>query len=62
MSTARKDSLKRMIEDSITNKVLELTTMPVEVIAGDAISRWERYGIPAAGLCTAAGLFLLAAD
>jgi hypothetical protein len=21
--------------------------VPVEVIAGDAVSRWERYGIPA---------------
>lgn len=62
MGTARKNSLTRMIEDSITNKVLELTTVPVQVIAGDAISRWERYGIPAAGLGTATGLFLLAAD
>ena len=48
MSTARKNSLTRLVENSVTNKVLELTSVPVEVIAGDAVSRWERYGIPAA--------------
>ena len=61
MSTARKNSLTRMIEDSVTNQVLELTTVPVEVIAGDAISRWERYGIPA-GVGASLALFLLAAN
>jgi len=58
MSTARKNSLTRLVENSVTNRVIELTTVPVEVIAGDAVSRWERYGIPA-GL--AAGMALLLA-
>jgi Ca2+-transporting ATPase len=48
MSTARKNSLTRLVENSVTNRVLELAPVPVEVIAGDAISPWERYGIPAA--------------
>ena len=48
MSTARKNSLTRLVEDSTTNKVLELTPVPVEIIAGDAVSNYERYGIPAA--------------
>ena len=62
MSTARKNSLTRMLEDSTTNKVLELTDVPVEIIAGDAISKLERYGIPA-GIGTALALvFLAAAD
>lgn len=62
MSAARKNSLTRMIEDSTTNKVLELTDVPVEIIAGDAVSKLERYGIPA-GIGTAlALLFLAAAD
>jgi nucleotide-binding universal stress UspA family protein len=62
MSTARKNSLTRMLEDSVTNKVLELTTVPVELIAGDAVSKIERYGIHAA-LASAMGLvFLAAAD
>jgi len=58
MGTARKNSLTRMVEASVTNRVLELTTVPVEVIAGDAVSPFERYGIPAA---IGAGLMLLLA-
>ena len=61
MSTARKNSLTRMLEASVTNRVLELTTVPVEVIAGDAVSNLERYGIPA-GIGAAAALLLVAAD
>jgi P-type Ca2+ transporter type 2C len=61
LGTARKNSLTRLVENSLTNKVLELTTVPVEVIAGEAVSNWERYGIPAAiGAMLAA--FLAAAD
>ena len=58
MSTARKNSLTRLVENSVTNRVLALTSVPVEVIAGDAMSKWERYGIPAA---VVAGLALLLA-
>ena len=61
MSTARKNSLTRMLEASVTNRVLELTTVPVEVIAGDAVSRLERWGLPA-GICTALVLLIAAAD
>jgi len=61
MSTARKNSLTRWIENSVTNKVLELTPVPVEVIAGDTVSKWERYGIPA-GIGAALALLLVAAD
>lgn len=46
MSTARKNSLTRMLEDSTTNKVLEKTSVPVEVIAGESASKFERYGLP----------------
>jgi nucleotide-binding universal stress UspA family protein len=60
MSTARKNSLTRLVENSVTNRVIELTSVPVEVIAGDAVSRWERYGIPA-GLGTLLALLLAAA-
>ena len=61
MSTARKNSLTRMVEDSVTNKVLELTTVPVEIVAGDAVSKLERYGIPA-GIGAALAALILAAD
>ncbi|MEK7757059.1 MAG: cation transporting ATPase C-terminal domain-containing protein, partial [Planctomycetota bacterium] len=61
MSTARKNSLTRLVEDSVTNKVIEMTPVPVEVIAGDAVSKFERYGIPAALAALLAAL-LSAAD
>ena len=48
MATARKNSLTRLVESSVTDKVIQLTPVPVEVIAGDSMSKWERYGIPAA--------------
>jgi nucleotide-binding universal stress UspA family protein len=47
MGTARKNSLTRMLQDSTTSKVLELTSVPVEVIAGNTVSRLERWGVPA---------------
>ena len=61
MSTARKNSLTRLVENSVTNRVLALTSVPVEVIAGDAVSKWERYGIPA-GVGALLALMLAAAD
>jgi Ca2+-transporting ATPase len=48
MGTARKNTLTRLVENSVSSRVLELTSVPVEVIAGEAMSKWERYGIPAA--------------
>lgn len=61
MGTARKNSITRMLEDSVTNKVLETTPVPVEVVAGDAVSRWERWGLPA-GALGMGGLLLAALD
>ncbi len=61
MGTARRNSLTRMIEDSVTHRVLETTPVPVEVIAGDAVSKWERWGLPA-GVLGLGGLLILAAD
>ncbi len=48
MATGRKNSLTRLVETSVTDKVIELTPVPVEVVAGDPMTGWERYGIPAA--------------
>ena len=59
MSTARKNSFTRMIEDSTTNKVLEKTSVPVEVVAGDSVSRLERFGLPA-GVSAALALAIAA--
>lgn len=62
MSTTRKSSLIRMVENSTINKVIELTTVPVEIIAGDAPSKMERYGIPAGVGTGLASLFFAAAE
>lgn len=47
MGSARRNSFTRMLQDSVTNRVLELTPVPVEVISGDAVSPAERWGVPA---------------
>jgi nucleotide-binding universal stress UspA family protein len=62
MATARKNSLTRLVESSTTNQVLELTSVPVEIVAGHAISKWERYGIPAALAGGAAAALFAVAD
>lgn len=46
MGTARKNSLTRLLEDSVTNHVLEIARVPVQVIAGADVSRLEKYGLP----------------
>ena len=46
MGTARKNSLTRMLEDSVTSKVLENATVPVEVVVGRSVSALERWGVP----------------
>jgi Ca2+-transporting ATPase len=48
IGTARKNSLTRWVENSVTSRVIERSAVPVEVIAGESMSKWERYGIPAA--------------
>jgi YjbE family integral membrane protein len=59
MGTARKNSLTRLIEDSVTSKVLQLARVPVEVVVGDSVSKLERMVVPAG--IGAAVVFLLAA-
>jgi YjbE family integral membrane protein len=61
MGTARKNSFTRLIEDSVTNRVLELTQVPVEVVAGESVSKLERFGVPA-GIAAAMALLFIAAD
>ena len=62
LGTARKNSLTRMVEASVTNRVLDLTTVPVSVVVGDSVSRLERYGIPAGIGAGLGALLFLAAD
>lgn len=64
MASARTGSITRIVEDSTTERVLQLTTVPVEIIVGDAVSALERWGVPAAIAAVAAAFvaFLLVAD
>ena len=59
MTTARKNSLTRMLESSTTHRVLELSSIPVELVAGDEVSKLERFGVPA-GVATAIALLVAA--
>lgn len=61
LGTARRSSLTRMLEDSVTGRVLEQTTVPVEIVTGAEISRLERFGVPI-GIGAGIGLLLLALD
>jgi nucleotide-binding universal stress UspA family protein len=62
MGTARKNSLTRMLEDSVTNAVLEQTPVPVEVVAGAKVSPAERWGVRAGLGLSLGGLVWLALD
>ena len=59
MGTARKNSLTRLLEDSTTNRVLQLAKVPVQIVVGKGISRLERFGVPVTVLL--AVLFAIAA-
>lgn len=61
IGAARRRSFTRMFEDSVTDQVLDLTDIPVELVAGEAVSRLERFGVPA-GIGAALALLLLAGD
>jgi nucleotide-binding universal stress UspA family protein len=56
MGTARKSALLRALENSLTDKLIECTHVPVELIAGARASPLERVGIPAG---VGAGLAIL---
>lgn len=60
MGTARKNSLTRLLEDSVTNRVLKVTDVPVEIVVGTAASRMDSIGIPA-GVAALLALFLVVA-
>jgi len=62
MGTSRRNSLTRLLVDSVTNHVLEIAHVPVELIAGAEVSKFEKYGVPAAVGTVLAALLVAAAD
>jgi YjbE family integral membrane protein len=61
MGTARRNTVTRVLEDSVTSEVLELARAPVEVIVGKQSSAFERMGL-AVSLVAAIALAALIAD
>ena len=61
MGTARKNSLTRLIEDSVSQRVIETAGMPVKIVPGETVSKLERFGVPA-GLAGLIALVLSALD
>lgn len=57
IGTARKNSLTRVLEDSVTHRLLEIVEVPMEVVVGRAVSRVEKIGLPA-GLSAAAAVLI----
>lgn len=47
IGTGRKNSFTRLIEGSLTNRVMEISDVPVEVIPSGEESKLEKYGLPA---------------
>ena len=55
IGASRKSQLVRTLTNSVTGRVLERSSIPVEVVAGSEASLWERIGVPAGvGLALAA--------
>lgn len=62
LGTARKDALARLVEGSLTTRLIERSPVPVEVVAGGEEAPWERFGIPAALAGGLVALLAAAAD
>jgi YjbE family integral membrane protein len=61
VGTARRNSLTRLFESSVTARLLEKAAVPVELVLGTEASRWERFGVPA-GVGAALATVFVAAD
>lgn len=61
VGTGHKNAFTRMIESSMTNRLMEISDIPVEVIATGKESSLERYGLPA-GIGAALTLLVVASE
>jgi hypothetical protein len=55
LGSARDNSLLRLVEDPVIERVIDFAPVPVDVIGSDSVSRLERIGVPI-GLGAALGL------
>jgi YjbE family integral membrane protein len=61
IGTAHENTIARILRDCDTNRLLEITQVPVEVVAGGSVPWLERIGIPA-GVGAALALIVVAVD
>ncbi len=61
MGTSRKNAFTRMVQGSVTNQVMSIATVPVELIATGEESAAEKYGLPA-GIGATLTLLLVATE
>ena len=61
MGEARRSPLSRLLQGSFANRLLDLTDVPVELVAGQTASPLERVGVPA-GIGAAIALIAMASD
>jgi nucleotide-binding universal stress UspA family protein len=63
MGSGRKNAFTRLLESSVTNRVMELSPVPVEVVPGEQESTMEKVGLPAgAGLGLGLTIWYLASE
>ena len=62
MGTSRKNMLVRLVQDSVSARITERVDVPVQLVTGKNVPRWERIGIPAVVSAAFAALVLAAAD
>jgi nucleotide-binding universal stress UspA family protein len=58
VGAARDNSLIRLVEEPVIERVIDFAPVPVDVVASKSISQLERFGIPI-GLGTALGLLCI---
>jgi len=61
VGSTRMPLLARLFRRSLTTDLMEVSTVPVQVIAGDRASAAARYGVPV-GIGALIALILVAAD
>ena len=61
LGTARKNTLTRLVQSSLTAQLLETAPVPVQVVMGAPASALERFGIPT-GVGAALTALVLAID
>ena len=61
IGSTRMPLLARLFHRSLTTRLMEIASIPVQVVAGERASLLKRYGVPA-GICATIAALLVAAD